>query len=171
MGSLSLVRLLVSVKVYGLCRAKSPQSTIMTRRITKKKKKKGYSGWIHSAAFEAAWNFGIMTSGKHQDSAAGKKTKSGSWLQIYPRVVKSIPLKSSLFIQSTMCLRWLCNLHPAVDGPSIRIRERSVSQTAIRVSDGWKCFKIKISQPNFYNKKINLKLFLSIYISQLKRTL
>lgn len=34
---LSLVRLLMSVKVYGLCRTESPQSTIMTRRIKKKK--------------------------------------------------------------------------------------------------------------------------------------
>ena len=32
----SLVRLLVSVKVYGLCQAGGPQSTIMTRRITGK---------------------------------------------------------------------------------------------------------------------------------------
>ncbi len=45
---LSLVRLLVSVKVYGLCRAESPQSTIMTRKITKKK---CYTGWILSAVW------------------------------------------------------------------------------------------------------------------------
>lgn len=45
----SLVRLLVSVKVYGLCRAESPQSTIMTRRDNRES---AATGWIHSAAFE-----------------------------------------------------------------------------------------------------------------------
>lgn len=50
---LSLVRLLVSVKVYGLCRAESPQSTIMTRRITTTTTTKNVTlRWIHSAAFE-----------------------------------------------------------------------------------------------------------------------
>lgn len=61
---LGLVRLLVSVKVYGLSRTESPQSTIMTRRITKR----SYTGWILSAAFECVWrtakNVRLMTSGK-----------------------------------------------------------------------------------------------------------
>lgn len=61
---LGLVRLLVSVKVYGLSRTESPQSTIMTRRITKR----SYTGWILSAVFECVWrtakNVRLMTSGK-----------------------------------------------------------------------------------------------------------
>lgn len=65
---LSLIRLLVSVKVYGLCRAESPQSTIMTRRITKKKKKKvpldGSSQRRFTAFEELAKTFCIMTSCK-----------------------------------------------------------------------------------------------------------
>lgn len=42
----SLIRLLVSAEVYGLCRAESPQSTIRTKRITKT----CYTWWTHSAA-------------------------------------------------------------------------------------------------------------------------
>lgn len=70
----SLVRLLVSVKVYGLCRAESPQSTIMTRRDNRES---AATGWIHSAAFEWCLKinffFSIMPSSGYR--AAGENER------------------------------------------------------------------------------------------------